>query len=149
MCHTWRTPRHHQALLLSMTMCLLAWGQLWYQTNGWGMSHMSVTSPSGTKAATQAGFSTRAPMATSGSWLHDLWWIWISRCGGLLLKDASHQKDDFISVQCRQNNLHAEGAVCWTWNSRVSLNRQCTTVCQFPMLSLLMSGTLHTIQVHP
>ena len=34
MCHRQRTSRHHQVPVLSMTMCLLAWDQLWHQTNG-------------------------------------------------------------------------------------------------------------------
>ena len=133
MCHIWGAPWHYQVPVLSMTMCLLALDQLWYQTNGWGMPHMLTTSPSGTKAATQANSSTWAPLETSRSLLHDLWWIWIPSCGGLLLKDAKCQKDAYISVQCSQNNLHSEGAVCWAWNSRVSLYRQWPTVCQCPL----------------
>ena len=107
-------------------------------------AHMSMASPSGTKAATQATFNTRASMAISRSWLLDLSWIWIPSYGGLLLKDAIVRKMPTSQCNVAKTISMLKELFAGTWNPRVSPYRQWTTVCQYHLYQVCWWGELCT-----
>ena len=93
-----RTLRHIQVPVQGKTMHILAWHQQGHQTTGRSMCHMSETSTSGAKAATEANTTTWVTLATTRSWLHDVWWKWILTHCWLLLRDAYSMEDAYFTM---------------------------------------------------
>ena len=58
-------------------MHILTWHQQGHWTTRRSMSHVSETLTSGTEATAEANTTTWATLATTRSWLHDVWWKWI------------------------------------------------------------------------
>ena len=64
----------HPSANTGLDMHILAWHQQGHWTTGRSMCHLSETSTSGAKAATEANTTTWTTLATTWSWLYDVWW---------------------------------------------------------------------------
>ena len=93
-----RTLRHIKVPVQGKTMHTLAWHQQRHWTASRSMYHLSETLTSEAKAATEANTTTWATLATTQSRLHDVQWKWIPSHCWLLLKDAYHMEDAYITV---------------------------------------------------
>ena len=127
-------------------MCILAWHQQGHQTTSRSMCHLSEILTSGAKATTEANTTTWVTLATTRSWLHDVWWKWILSHHRLLLKDAYSMEDAYITVprwsqywkSCLQNIEYLKRS-----DQTMDPSLQITS-----LQSSQRTGTLSTVHLH-
>ena len=91
-----RILRHIKVPVQGKTMHILAWHQQRHQSTSRSMHHLSETLTSGAKTPTEANTTPWVTLATTLSWLHDIWWKWILSFCWLVLKDVNSMEDSYI-----------------------------------------------------